>query len=641
VNAQVRVRFNVAQGTNTFFKGGAYRNAAVGSSAYADTVKLDGTLLYRRAFDQGRYNFPLGWLNPGQHTLEFSLNSSGGTPKYWFGVNEKSFDPLNAKSGWDPVQFLYQGAMRTGDYDAWSDGIAFLQGQTISGSRPPPVRRGTTFGIALSHPNLNTGNATLRISAILSEGTDVAWTKTQPANSDYTGAVFVSGSPSARNREHWLVSVPSNAPVGRYKLSAYAPGGAQIGTGVVFYVIHNPYPLLASGAISKPELETYGYDEDEDGVLLQGPYGTDRDNFRDHFSAFYDGRAEFGYTPTTMITGAFRRTQDESFPSMLDIAAASMDGTTNEFESMLRLYRIVAQRLKYNRPAIPDDSSDSLIGGSGGLDPSLAFWFSLPGIESSAGLTTGQCYEYGNILAAVARSAGLLARPVSSAGWLGGWGNHVFTEAYVPGVPQHGGKRTSSNSSPISDTDPWYAFDATDPNGTAVFPRTFVAHSEAVAPRAQYGKAAVVLQGPLTPALDVVTNPTTWDPLSTATVGTSGILNVSAAYASGPEFWLTGSGVTGWVGYGEKDVYRVSKSVTGARSVRVSPIPGASGYLDIKICVGSVANVPVMPDRCANAATSQLLPAGDSYVVVFNDAEDMPARYLRGDVAKYALNLEY
>jgi hypothetical protein len=150
-----------------------------------------------------------------------------------------------------------------------------------------------------------------------------------------------------------------------------------------------------------------------------------------------------------------------------------------------------------------------------------------------------------------------------------------------------------------------------------------------------------VLQGTLTPALDVVTNPTTWDPLSTATVGTSGILNVSAAYASGPEFWLTGSGVTGWVGYGEKDVYRVSKSVTGARSVRVSPIPGASGYLDIKICVGSVANVPVMPDRCANAATSQLLPAGDSYVVVFNDAEDMPARYLRGDVAKYALNLEY
>src|SRR5690606_35226425 len=109
---------------------------------------------------------PLGRLNAGEHTLEFTLSSSGGTPKYWFGVNEMSFDPLNGKTAWDPVQFLYHGAMRTGDYDTWSDGVAFLQGATISGSRPPPVRRGTTFGVALSHSSLNAGNATLRISSL-------------------------------------------------------------------------------------------------------------------------------------------------------------------------------------------------------------------------------------------------------------------------------------------------------------------------------------------------------------------------------------------------------------------------------------------------------------------------------------------
>jgi hypothetical protein len=141
--------------------------------------------------------------------------------------------------------------------------------------------------------------------------------------------------------------------------------------------------------------------------------------------------------------------------------------------------------------------------------------------------------------------------------------------------------------------------------------------------------------------LDVVTNPTNWDPLATATVPTSGVLDVSAAYASGPEFWLTSSGVKGWVGYGEKDVYRINKSATGANAVRVSVEPGGSYGLDLKLCVGSASNVPVMPSRCANAATSQVLPAGDSYVVVFNDAEDMPARYFRGDVAEYVLDLEY
>lgn len=633
VNAQVRVRLAVTQASDVFFKGGAYRNTDPGQFAFADNVRVNGTLLYRRSFDQGRYNFPIGRLNAGQHTLEFSLSSSGAA-KYWFGVNEKSFDLLGNKSAWDPVQFLYYGSMRTGDYDAWSDGVAFAQSSVIAGSRPPPVRRGTTFAVAVSHPSLNTGNAVLRINAVLGSP-DLPWTKTLPSGSDYGGAIFAAGAPSARHRENWLITVPSDAPVGRYSLTVTSPSGAQIGS-VKFYVIHNPYPLVASGSVTKPELEAYGYDEDEDGVAMQGDSGSDRDNMRDHFSAFYDGGRQWGYTPTTMIGGSFRRTQSETASSMLDLAVASADGTKTEFESMLRLYRLVSQRIKYNRPAIPDDSSDVM----NGVDASLAFWFSLPGMALE-GQSTGQCYEYGTVLTALARSAGILARPVSSAGWLGGWGNHVFTEAYVPGLPQHGGKRDKSNSSGNSDTDRWYAFDATDPNGTGVHPRTFTAHSEAVAPRAQYGRAATVLQGTLSPALDVVTNPPTWNPLSTATVDANGVTTVTSAYASGPEFWLTSSGVTGWIGYGEKDVYRISKTTTGARAVRVSVLSGGSTQLDLKLCIGSAANVPVMPDRCANAASSYTLPAGESYVVVFNDAEDMPSRYLRGDVAKYVLDLEY
>jgi hypothetical protein len=320
-----------------------------------------------------------------------------------------------------------------------------------------------------------------------------------------------------------------------------------------------------------------------------------------------------------------------------------MDGTTTEFESMLRLYRIVSQRIKYNRPDIHDDSSDVMIGDSSPFDPSLAFWYSLHGMELTEAQYTGQCYEYGTVLTALARSAGILARPVSSANWLAGWGNHVFTEAYIPGLPQHGGKRTSSNTSSNSDTDPWYAFDATDPNSVGLSPRLFTTHSEAVAPRAQFGRAAVVLQGQVSSAIDAVTNPPTWDPLATALVGTSGVTTVTAAYTSGPEFWMTASGLTGWLGYGEKDVYRVSRTVTGARAVRVSHVsdPNGSWNLDLKLCIGSASNVPVLPDRCPDAASSYPLPPGESYVVVFNDAEDMPWRYLRGDVAKYRLDFEY
>jgi hypothetical protein len=100
--------------------------------------------------------------------------------------------------------------------------------------------------------------------------------------------------------------------------------------------------------------------------------------------------------------------------------------------------------------------------------------------------------------------------------------------------------------------------------------------------------------------------------------------------------------VTGWLGFGEKDVYRISKPVTGAKAVRVRTLPAGGEYLVPKLCVGSASNVPVMPDRCANAASWASLPPGESYVVVFNDALDAPGqRNLRGDSVKYVLELEY
>jgi hypothetical protein len=103
--------------------------------------------------------------------------------------------------------------------------------------------------------------------------------------------------------------------------------------------------------------------------------------------------------------------------------------------------------------------------------------------------------------------------------------------------------------------------------------------------------------------------------------------------------WLTESGVTGWLGYGEKDVYRISKTITGAKAVRVRTLPSGGEYLVPKLCVGSVANSPVMPEKCANPSTHVDLPAGESYVVVFNDSGNLQT--VHGDTVQYILELEW
>ncbi|WP_437733519.1 transglutaminase-like domain-containing protein [Sorangium sp. So ce1335] len=667
-SAAVQVKARVAvdgSASPVFLKGGAYRNTDPGQFAHADNVKLNGNLLYRRGFDQGRYNFPLGQLNAAEHTLEFSLSASSYNPaKFWFGVSEKSFAPTAAKTSWDRVQLLYQGAMRTGDYDAWSEGVAFAQGATVvNGVRPPPVRRGTTFSVAVEDSSLNgTQNATLRIISDAT-GAEVSWAKSLPSELDYRGGIFANGGFSSRNREHWRITVPGDAPIGRYLVRASTPWGARIGQDVVFYVIHNPYPLVAGGAISKAELETYAYDEDEDGVDLHGEYGSDKDNIRDNFTVLYEWSPP--YYVHTKLTAAFRRTTDESEFSFLDHAVAAAQGTTSELETMRRLYRLVTQRYRYSQATNLGDVSSIFL--SDGLDPAESLQYGKPGTQltSEDGIGGVQCYDYAPVLAAIARSAGVLSRVVSSDGNLGGWGNHFFTEAYIPTVPHHGGKTQNSSSSPNSDTDPWYVFDATNPDASGSTPYEFLwtRYSEAIATRAQYGRATFVLTG--YKPRGTTTNLVTWDPLGpTDDVGADDVLSLDAEYGSGPDFWLTESGVTGLLGRGEKDVYRISKATTGARAVSVRTVPGGGNTLQPVLCVGPyvdpnsppVENEPGMdprwpasvPVRCADRATTYPLPEGESYVVVFHDhgqpddASPNPDDRLKlGDSVQYVLDLQY
>lgn len=151
----------------------------------------------------------------------------------------------------------------------------------------------------------------------------------------------------------------------------------------------------------------------------------------------------------------------------------------------------------------------------------------------------------------------------------------------------------------------------------------------------QFPRTALALLGPGT--VDAVTTRLNWNPMNTEPLDEGAVLSVADAYTSGPEFWLTQSGVSGWIGRGEKDVFRISKSLTGARAVKVRVLATGADYLT-KLCIRSVANSPAVPTRCADAATNYNLPAGESYVVVFNDVPDAPGhRNLRGDSLHYAL----
>lgn len=641
-NVQVRTTVTVEQTTNTFLKGGAYRNTDATQYAYADYVKVDGNLLYRRAFDQGQFNFPLGTLAAGQHTVEFSLVKSTGMAKFWFGVNDTSFDPLNGKSGWSSAQFLYWGSMHTSGYDAWNEGVAFAQGASaVIGVRPPPIRRGTSFSLALDHTSLaGTGNAILRIYP-LGSGSETNWPAALSADSDYKGGIMTASGFTPRYREHWKVNVPANAPVGRYVVRAFAPTGAQVGTDVVFYVLHNPYGLVTQGAISKAELETFAYDEDEDGADVLANFGTDADNGRAHFTAIYPGSIDWGYTQVSKITGAFRRTNSDTGLSMLDYAMASAQGTSTEFESMRRLYRLASQHLRYTHYDIQDDSSMTFFsyGDGTGFSLDAAATYSKPGTELPA-TNGGQCQDYSTILAALARSSGMVARAISSQSGLGGWADHYFTEVYISDLPHHGGK-TARTGGTASDTDPWYVFDATDPKGSAS-EMSWGYYGEAIAPRAEYGRAMLTMLGPPYGTWDVSTTKLGWDPLNTGTVYASDVTSVANAYSSGPEFWLTISGVTGWIGFGDKDVYRISKETTGAKAVRVRTLPSGGEYVAPVLCVAPASPSLALPAKCEKPAARQTLPAGESYVVVFNNTPDVNfSRVLRGDTIQYVLELEY
>ncbi len=327
---------------------------------------------------------------------------------------------------------------------------------------------------------------------------------------------------------------------------------------------------------------------------------------------------------------------------------AAADGTASELESMRRLFRVVSQRLYYTRPAIVDDALE-VFGIADSPDayftPEIAAAAYRPGFEIT-NRVGAECFDDALILASLARTSGIPSR-VTSAGSLGGFGHHQFTETFLPGLPHHGGTQTPTGGAP-SDRDPWYVFDATDPFvGTWGDGFAWYQHGEAIAPRSMYGRATLQVResSDWTPTWDVFTTDVDWTPSygGWATLPAEGVLSVGAAHSAGAEHWLTASGATGYLGFSDKDLYRVSQEATGATSVRVRTLPTGGEALRPVLCLASATQpAPVLPEMCADPAESLALPPGESYVAVFNGEPNWSEnRRLRGDTIQYELTLEY
>ncbi len=687
--AQFRATFRVDRPTHVYFKGGAFSGASIQQFAFTDNIKVDGELLYRRSFNQGLFNYPMGYLPSDTHSLDFDFTAWSGAPSQsWFGVSSVSFDPkqreaaegavapageTNAKTQWDPVQFVYQGPMHTGDYDAWSEGVAFAQSQTPAGSggsgtfprlgvRPPPVRRGTTFSIALEHEKLAgpESNATLELS-LLDSNTSLNWPVTSAPSLDYSGGIFTEAGFSTRSREHWSITVPVHAPIGRYVLRAFAPDRTPIGSDVLFYVLHNPHTYVGTEGLTKAEVETYGYDEDEDGLgwnLVEGAgQDADQDHLRDQYVVVvgHPGNAEDGallpgesYGANAAYSAAFRRTSGRASwdHSLLDYAMASAHGATSEFETMVRLLRFVSQRKWYtNMSASVVDVEEEL--GASALDElerelALAAACSQSGYESSDCVRGGAvCYTSATLLGAITRSTGILARAVNA-------GSHAVTEAYLPTPP---------DGALFPDADRWFVFDATDHKSNMAGP--FAVGSDpnvqpsyhfwnlwgAVAPRGQYclaEKLAAQVQGGIE-RCSWITTSVDWEaPTNRGSfqIPSSGVKDLAPEYNSSTGYWITKSGVTGWLSFGDKDVYRISKSTAGGDYLRVVAQPSfGSSNLAPELCIypSPLVSGATSSKRCADAASVRRIPEGESYVVVFNDSENM-TRY-HGDVTRYRIEV--
>lgn len=91
---------------------------------------------------------------------------------------------------------------------------------------------------------------------------------------------------------------------------------------------------------------------------------------------------------------------------------------------------------------------------------------------------------------------------------------------------------------------------------------------------------------------------------------------LTAEYDAGAEYWIPASGVTGWLAFGDKDVYRINKASLNANYIRVRALPSKGGSnLEPELCI---LNPPLetsaaqLKRRCTDAANVRRIPEGET-----------------------------
>ncbi len=599
-DAQTFTAFRIcsAGGKPIYLRGGAYGDGSDAALSYIDQIHLDGTKLYERSFNGSDFLYPLGTLAAGTHTLAFDWVVSGsGLAKLMTHVCEHGVE-------WNPVQITYLANMHTRDYGAWKTGVATGTSGGVA-AQDAIVRRGTTFMVVGRGSTLDVGDATVQIykNGVAQTG----WTTARKEKYQGRDGYF-------QNVE---VTVPANVVIGKYTLRMFDSALTPVGPEVPFNVIFNPYRLVDAD-FTKAHLETFAYDEDEDG----DDWGADADHGRDDWTAYHlSASGDRSYKLHSFVQrDSTHRDGKES--SVFELAMAATDGATDEFEASLRLFRLMNQRIIWTTGWYGTDV-DEMLGDNNTNDPngvSLttddALRFSRNNEDLYLALPskriTGQCMDFAAGLVALARSIGLPARHAATPSAFDWGGFHAWSEVYLPPalLPKQDGK-TASEGATASDHDSWYVFDSTDnfqdPNKPDRWPHS----EEAIDPRVDF-YASFVSNGASVP-YSIFISRLDWCFPGSGLGCTVQADDIKADYATPTDFWMSGSAgssVSGWLSWGDKDIFRVDLS--SAATISLSP----SADLDIVLCAYPASTSPLF--KCTDASSSKTLAPGEWRIQVFN-----------------------
>lgn len=612
---------------SVFLRGGSYGGKLESNRSYITNIEVDGDVLYKRAFEKGDFNFPLGVCAAREHEVSFDWVHSGRNAELWTHMCQNGVE-------WFPVQITYLGNMHTRDYGCWKTGVA--QG-------PAVIRRGTTFMLVVNDSDLSTGNADV---SIFNKNGQVFFPMEK--TEEYSSHIG--------RFEHWEISVPPEVPIGRYHIEVYSPGGDFIVPAVKFYVIFNPYKNVGP-MFPKEELETYAYDEEED---FSGG-GDDADHFRDEYSGCY----------TTGIPGMgmgyklhpFRSRENQV--SVLDLAIAASDGSVDEFEAMLPLFRLVNQRIDWrsggawrcslgcNIDALfgcyNDESHVETDGTCQGSDilPLTVEDAEIYGLNfndlsdaveepGKTKIVSGQCFDFSAALVGLARSIGIPARQVAAEKAFG-WERHVWTEVFLPLsiLPKQYGAM-HPDGGPPADYFNWYVFDSTDNH----FVGGWVHSEESIDPRVDYYASFVDNSDAngdviVIPERGIWTSSIEWcaPPLiAERKCNAEGqAIDVFEEYSMDSiNYWFFDGSISSWLACGDKDHFMLK--VVGESTISLEQ----SGELDISMCVYN--HNPPFPEKCEQPREFFNLGEGIWYIQVFSQRTDEAQEYW-GNYSEFMLNI--